>query len=96
MPTGKDAAARPSRSPKTHPAYAVDADGTRRRLKAFRILIDLAGTEVEIDLLRARPKSANGFRISTFGTRVLVVGPADSNSVDISVEPFRGARLKRT
>jgi len=75
-------------------ARAVAADGSVRVLDAVSIIVCLEGTEVEFDLRPVRPLLRGRLSISVRGDGVLIVGPADSSSICIAVEAFRGRRLK--
>ena len=75
-------------------AYAVAADGSRQPLDAARIVVDLGGTEIEIDLTVAHPILAGRLHVAARGEGLLVVGPADASSICVAVEPICGGRLK--
>jgi hypothetical protein len=74
-------------------AYAVAADGSRQLLDDRRIVVDLGGTEVEIDLLHGHPILAGQLRVAARGGGLLVVGHGDASSVYVAVEPICGRRL---
>lgn len=75
-------------------AYAIGVDGSRQRIEAHRIVIDLGRTEVDIDLLNTHPILAGELRISAGSDGALVVGHADASSIHVGVEAFGVGRLK--
>jgi hypothetical protein len=75
----------------SYAAYAVAADGSRRPLDAHSLIVDLGGTEVEIDLNSDLPHQLN---VSAAGDGLLVVSHGDAGSVHLSVQPFAFLRRK--
>jgi hypothetical protein len=77
-------------------AYAIARDGSRRRVPdAYKLVIDVGPSELEIDL--ARPLRLAGIRIQVCGkrgVRLLVLGPGDGNSVWVDSVDLSGDRWK--
>ena len=72
-------------------AYAIGADGTRKVIRARHLVVDLGGSEVEINL-RAPPILSGQLRIAARGDARLVVGHGDAGSVYVAVKPFASPR----
>jgi hypothetical protein len=74
-------------------AYAVEKDGSRRRLNARNIVVEIGGGQVVIELEAQPPLLRGQLYLRVNG--LLILGHGDASSVYIGVEQFGTGKSSR-
>lgn len=82
---GKQKGAKPA----PYTAYTLTIDGSKRTLRARRIVIDVGEGRIQIDLTPWRPLSRGSLHVCTQGRALLKIGPGDGSSVELTPVPLR-------
>jgi len=84
----------PKGAPVHYKAHAVSADGSRKRIHATHIVVNLGDREIQIDLVVLFPLLNGQLSVRALGDGLLVAGHADASSICLSVEDPDGARVR--